>query len=76
MWHESPQISIVIPIFNEEDNLSPLFQKLELALDRMDKTWEIVFVDDGSKDGSVDILRAISYHDSRVKVVRLKRCSS
>jgi len=73
MWQDNPEVSVVIPVFNEEDNLFPLFHNLECALDSMRKTWEIVFVDDGSKDGSVEALRTISSQDGRVKVVRLKR---
>jgi len=73
MWHENPQVSIVIPVFNEEDNLYPLYQNLEFELNSIGKTWEIVFVDDGSKDKSADVLRTISCRDGRVKVIRLKR---
>ena len=73
MWHENPEVSIVIPIFNEENNLYPLYQNLEVALGGMDKSLEIIFVDDGSKDSSANVLRNISYRHGRVKVVRLKR---
>jgi undecaprenyl-phosphate 4-deoxy-4-formamido-L-arabinose transferase len=53
-----PHVSIVIPVYNEEANLPLLFTRLYATLDQLDCSWECVFVDDGSKDRSVALLRA------------------
>ena len=55
--HERRQLSIVIPIYNEEEGLPLLFERLYPALDALGRTYEVVFVDDGSSDRSVALLR-------------------
>ncbi len=55
---EAPQLSIILPIFNERDNLEPLLAELHTALGAMDRSYEILLVDDGSTDGSADVIRA------------------
>ena len=55
--NDHPHLSVVIPVFNEEANLPLLFSRLYATLDRLDCSWECVFVDDGSKDRSVALLR-------------------
>jgi undecaprenyl-phosphate 4-deoxy-4-formamido-L-arabinose transferase len=54
----SPQISVIVPVFNEEHVLPALFQRLYAALDALDRSYEVIFVDDGSRDRSVALLRA------------------
>jgi glycosyltransferase involved in cell wall biosynthesis len=68
-------LSIVVPLYNERDNLAPLHRELELMLQGLDRSYEMIFVDDGSNDGSVEILRQIKSHDARVRVFRLARNS-
>src|SRR6186997_1083382 len=68
-----PEISVFLPVYNEEPNLLPLHAKLDEALKTLDHTAEIVYVDDGSTDGSLKILRQIAEADSRVRVVALRR---
>ncbi|MCS7232782.1 MAG: glycosyltransferase family 2 protein [Synergistetes bacterium] len=63
--------SIVIPIYNERENIGELYERLKGALSGLN--YEIVFVDDGSKDGSTEIIRDIALKDERVKGVILKR---
>ena len=70
---EAPEISVFLPVYNEEPNLLPLHAKLEEALARLDRSAEIIYVDDGSSDGSLRILREIAKRDERVRVVALKR---
>src|SRR5215203_107909 len=70
---DSPAVSIFLPVFNEEPNLTPLHAKLDEALKSLGKSAEIVYVDDGSTDGSLGILREISQIDPRVRVVALRR---
>jgi len=70
---DTPDISVFLPVFNEEPNLLPLYAKLDDALRRLGRSAEIVYVDDGSTDGSLAILRKIADLDSRVRVVALRR---
>jgi len=53
----SPDISVVIPVYNEEEGLPFLFERLYPALDALGRSYEVVFVDDGSRDRSVAALR-------------------
>jgi len=68
-----PDISVFLPVFNEEPNLRPLHEKLDRALGQLGRTAEIIYVDDGSSDGSLDVLREIAAKDSRVRVIALRR---
>src|SRR6476661_4039299 len=70
---DSPDISVFLPVFNEEPNLLPLHAKLDEALKTLGRSAEIVYVDDGSSDGSLKILREIAQLDPRVRVVALRR---
>jgi dolichol-phosphate mannosyltransferase len=70
---EAPEVSIFLPVYNEEPNLMPLHAKLDEALKTLDRSAEIVYVDDGSTDGSLKILREIAAVDPRVRVVALRR---
>ena len=70
---EAPEVSIFLPVYNEQPNLRPLHAKLDEALRSLDRTAEIVYVDDGSTDGSLNILREIAEVDPRVRVVALRR---
>src|SRR5678815_3415656 len=70
---ESPDISVFLPVYNEEPNLLPLHAKLDEALKSLGRSAEIVYVDDGSSDGSLKILREIAELDPRVRVVALRR---
>jgi glycosyltransferase involved in cell wall biosynthesis len=67
-------LSIVIPVFNEEDNLHLLHQSIQEALDNLDKVWEVVYVDDGSSDNSLNILEELADEDpNHVTVVAFRR---
>ena len=69
----APEVSIFLPVYNEEPNLMPLHAKLDESLKALDRSAEIVYVDDGSTDGSLKILREIAEVDPRVRVVALRR---
>src|SRR5947208_6341989 len=69
----TPDISVFLPVFNEEPNLRPLHEKLDRALRQLGRTAEIIYVDDGSSDGSLNVLREIVASDSRVRVIALRR---
>jgi undecaprenyl-phosphate 4-deoxy-4-formamido-L-arabinose transferase len=66
-------VSIVIPVYNEAANLPPLWTRLRPILSDSMREWEIVFVDDGSTDASLEILTGYSREDARVRVVELAR---
>ena len=69
----APEISIFLPVLNEEPNLLPLHAKLDAALSALARTAEIIYVDDGSTDGGLEVLRQIAARDPRVHVVSLRR---
>src|SRR3954468_914246 len=64
----APELSVVVPTFNERDNVVALFRKLELAL--AGRAWEVIYVDDNSPDGTSDVVRALAREDSRVRCIR------
>ncbi len=66
-------LSIVVPIFNEEENVSDLHREVVAALETCAIEYELILVDDGSTDGSLRLLREIAAGDSRVKVISFRR---
>src|SRR5271170_5289591 len=75
MWPEGTPVSysVVVPLYNEQESVSQLYVKIIDAMDALGEPYEIVFVDDGSKDGTFRQLSEISRDDERVVVVRLRR---
>jgi glycosyltransferase involved in cell wall biosynthesis len=65
--------SIVVPIYNEQDNIDELYSAITNALDDIDTDYEIIMVDDGSNDGSFRALQRIAAQDNRLKVIRFRR---
>ncbi len=68
-----PELSVALPVFNEIENLDELRRRLVAALDGCGRTWEVVFVDDGSRDGSFEKMAAFARADGRIRVVRFSR---
>ncbi|HET9316656.1 MAG TPA: glycosyltransferase family 2 protein [Vicinamibacteria bacterium] len=68
-----PELSVVIPVYNEVDNVRDLHRELTAALDPLGRPYEILLVDDGSTDGTLQALLAIEQDDPRVRVLRLRR---
>ncbi len=68
-----PEISVVIPIFEEEENISRLYSRLTAVLKSKGTDYEIVFVDDGSRDSSLKTLYTLSDQDPRMAIVELSR---
>jgi hypothetical protein len=66
-------LSIVVPIFNEEGNVVPLAEEIRAVLDPRSPSWEVVLVDDGSSDGTAAELERLAAADPRVRVLRLSR---
>lgn len=71
--HQMPDISIVIPVLNEEESVRPLYHELDDALSHTNCDWEVIFVDDGSRDGTLQHLRDIAAGDARVTVIEFTR---
>lgn len=65
--------SVVVPFLNEQENIPPLYMKLTEVMDAIGDPYELVFVDDGSRDDSYKLLSEIFEHDRRVNIVRLRR---
>ncbi len=68
-----PRLSVVVPLFNEEENVQPLYDEITAALEGVVDSYELVLVDDGSTDRTVERLRRICGHDARVKGLRFRR---
>ncbi|TMK06612.1 MAG: glycosyltransferase family 2 protein [Alphaproteobacteria bacterium] len=64
----TPHLAVIVPTFNERDNVTTLFRRLEAALAGV--SWEVIFVDDNSPDGTWDVVRAMAREDSRVRCIR------
>jgi glycosyltransferase involved in cell wall biosynthesis len=67
------ELSVVIPVYNEEESIEPLYTALKAALEGLGRSYEIIVVDDGSIDGSFEVLKKLHQGDSNLKVVRLRR---
>jgi glycosyltransferase involved in cell wall biosynthesis len=67
------EVSIVIPLLNEAANLESLYDQLRLLLKKLERKCEVILVDDGSNDGSFEILRDLHAQDDRIRVVYLRR---
>jgi len=68
-------VSVVVPLFNERDNLTPLYRELDQVLRELGRSYEIIFVDDGSIDGGAELLRDLHSRDAHVRLIRLARNS-
>jgi len=68
-----PKYSIVVPFHNEEENVTTLYDRLKAVMETVGETFELVFVDDGSRDRTYRLLEEIAAVDSRVLVIKLRR---
>jgi glycosyltransferase involved in cell wall biosynthesis len=66
-------ISVVIPVYNEEESLKAFYKELIKVVPNLDKKYEIIFVDDGSRDKSLDILKYFSFRNKNVKIFAFRR---
>ena len=66
-------LSIIIPLYNEEESVDALYEEVRVAADGLQVVWELLLVDDGSTDGTAEKLREICARDSRVEVIRFRR---
>ncbi|MEN3185783.1 MAG: glycosyltransferase family 2 protein [Atribacterota bacterium] len=70
---ESIAVSIVIPVFDEEDVLSETYRRLTTVMEKIGQSYELIFVNDGSQDGSRVILEELARKDQRVRVIHFSR---
>ena len=65
--------SIVVPLYNEEENLRPLYSRIVRAMEEVSQSYQIIFVDDGSRDNTFRILSELCDEDPRIVIVRLRK---
>jgi len=68
-----PRLTVVVPVFNEEENVRELHARTRAALESLGHTWELILVNDGSRDGTAGVLEGIAEADPRVAVIHLAR---
>jgi polyisoprenyl-phosphate glycosyltransferase len=66
-------ISVVIPVYNDKDVLTELYCRLNRGLKKISPNYEIIFIDDGSSDGSIEVLQDLQFADHRIRIIRLAR---
>lgn len=69
----SVDLSVIIPLYNEEDSIRELYHEICRACDPLNRSFEMIFIDDGSTDGSFAVLEALHRSDPRVKVIQFRR---
>ena len=70
---EAPELSVVIPVHDEQENVGPLYDALRQSLDALGRSYEIIFVDDGSRDETYARLTQLAADDRRSRLVKLRR---
>jgi glycosyltransferase involved in cell wall biosynthesis len=70
---ENPRYSIVAPIYNEEGNIQVLYDRIKQVMESTGETWELVTINDGSRDRSAELIEALSAKDPRVKMLNFAR---
>ena len=71
--NDTPKYSLVIPIYNEEENLAELYRRISAVMDRMDGPVELILINDGSRDRSLELLRKLHEQDSRISYLSFAR---
>ena len=66
-------LSIVVPVYNEEDNIASLYEQLTAVLEPLDRSYEVICVEDGSSDRSFELLTGLAERDPRIKVIQFRR---
>ncbi|MCA1590209.1 MAG: glycosyltransferase family 2 protein [Acidobacteria bacterium] len=69
----APELSLFLPVLDEEENLRPMHSRIAAALNALERTAEVIYVDDGSTDDSLEILKELAEEDDRVRVISLRR---
>jgi len=66
-------LSLVIPVFNEQENLDQLYKEITASCEKLNKSYEVIFIDDGSTDDSLNVLIRLQKRDPRICVIRLRK---
>jgi len=66
-------LSVIVPVYNEQDNVDQIYNEITVSCQKLAKSYEVVFIDDGSTDHSLDRLICLQKKDPRVRVVRLRK---
>ncbi len=69
----APRLSVIVLVYNEVESVNPLHEELMGVLDAIDMSYEIVYIDDGSRDGSTERLGQLAARDAHVRVVSFRR---
>ena len=67
------EYSIIVPVYNEVQNIEPLYAAIKPVIEKIDRSCEVIFIDDGSKDGTYDALRKIHENDPVCRIIRFRR---
>jgi glycosyltransferase involved in cell wall biosynthesis len=70
---EEVDLSVVVPVYNEVESLEPLYHRLQEVLDQMNRSYEVLLVDDGSNDGSLEKMKSIHAENNRFKIIQFRR---
>src|SRR5690606_14952030 len=70
---DRPIYSIVAPVYNEEGNIQPLYDRIREVMDTTGEPWELILVNDGSRDQSLALMEALAEQDERVRVINFAR---
>lgn len=70
---QKPQYSIVAPIYNEEGNIPKLYERISAVMDSTEEPWELILVNDGSRDRSLELIEGLAAEDERVKIINFAR---
>jgi dolichol-phosphate mannosyltransferase len=71
--HLQPSLSLLLPVYNEEENLERLHEKILDSMGRLGQSFEVIYVDDGSTDRSLDLLKKFAANDPRVRIISFRR---
>jgi glycosyltransferase involved in cell wall biosynthesis len=66
-------LSVIVPLYNEQESIRPLYEAIVRAVEPLGRPFEMVFVDDGSKDGTVAMAQALAQRDARLRIVKFRR---
>ena len=66
-------LSVIVPLYNEEDCVTPLYEAIAKAVDTMEIDYEMLFVDDGSKDNTVAVASQLAAKDKRLRIIKFRR---
>lgn len=73
MSHVGLDISLIVPVFNEEENIKALFREIHAVMQSMPQTWELILVDDGSTDASLALMKALAEENPCVRYLSFER---